>query len=279
MHSSFGADEVRCAAEDAFGVQFAVFKPLGAGNSSRNFHAVTAGGDEYFIKVANADRTRRISAYLAKLSSPLIPGLAFGGKRGHIGRYEITAFAWVRGGYNIAPHHLTKPQIAAILEGYETLSEAFSAVDAGLLEKWSGADAAAAAAGLPLRPIHGDFHFRNYFLRGDKLIACCDFECMRLGIATEDLARIFIHAMERTHFWHLPHQIALHRNFARMVAMSRYPESAWRAAVDQYISYKSERRRAKRANDFFARVEGLLRAPLYAAFRRRCVKKSPPAQA
>lgn len=255
------------AAEKAFGCVFSSFKRLGMGNSSRNFRAEQPDGHAVLVKFANERRSNRLLPRLRAMSSPLIPSLAFGGATGRFGRYVVSAIEWCGRGSSIPPHMLTDGRLRAILAGYAQLSDVFAAVDATTLEGCPGLEEAARRCGLAPRPIHGDFHYCNYFLDGDAFTACFDFEFMRLGLPTEDLLRIFAHALERTRFWSVRRMDAICRNFGRLVRFSPYGEEAWLAAIDLHELAKTSSRAAKKCG-IFSKIEAVLRSSLYRRLRR-----------
>lgn len=257
------------AAENGFACTFVSFTRLGAGNSSRNFRAELPDGHVALVKLANESRSSRLLPRLRAMSSPLVPPLAFGGKTGRFGRYVISAIEWCGRGANIPPHMMTEAQLRAIVSGYAQLIEVFGAVDATTLEVSPGIDEIAQKCGLAPRPIHGDFHYCNFFLSEDELTGCFDFEFMRLGIPTEDLLRIFAHALERTRIWRWRRMNAIYRNFGRLVQLSPYGEEAWLAAVDLHELDKTRRRAKKKGGmTFIAKIEEALRSPLYRRLRR-----------
>lgn len=256
------------AAEQAFGCEFTSFERIAAGKSSFNYKAVTPDGHRYFVKITKPYRIDRILARVGVISSPLIPGLAFGGKVGSFGKDAICAIDWCERGENIPPHLLTTAQMKAICEGYREISRALSAVDHSGLSKMDGMEEAAKKCGITPRPIHGDFHYQNYYLHDGVLSACYDMECMRLGLPTEDLLRIFVHAIERTRFWRLHRLNVLYKNLTEMVRVSDYPKSAWLAAVEIYRRYKTGRRLEKSSYPIIVKIDNWFRAPYYRRFRR-----------
>lgn len=274
---------VQLAAEDAFGVAFASFVRVHAGNSSANYRAATTSGDTYFVKCASRRTIDGVLKRQAQIVSPLVPAVAFAGRTGESGKKALCAFAWATDGASVPPGHFTPADIAAILAGYRELSRAFAAVDASALDAWDGLDEAAKVASLKPCAIHGDFHYKNFFLASDparadapvRLTACFDFECMRRGLPTEDLLRIFVHALERTRFWRFATIGAILRNFTCLVRASDYSEAAFLAAIDLYERHKRARRRAKAAHPLWAALEAALRAPLYRRLRR-AVKAGMP---
>ena len=255
------------AAEDAFGCTFKSFDRIHAGNSSQNFRAVAEDGTPYFVKFAKPKSIARDTSRLSKLDSPLIPGLAFGGRKGTFGDKEIIATRWCTGKC-IPPHKLTPAEIAAIVSGYDEISRALSAIPAESLAAPQDAAAVEAQAGAMIRPIHGDFHYRNFFFRDGALSACFDFEMMRMGLPAEDFLRIFVHAIERTRFWRFARLAAIKRNLAEMVRTAPCQRGAWIAAIDLYERHKYERRAMKTRRKWVAKLEKFIRAPLYRSLRR-----------
>lgn len=256
------------ASERAFDCVFDSFTRLGAGNSSRNFRAVMPDGRKVLVKFANERRSELLLPRLRSISSRLVPPLAFGGATGRFRHYVISAMEWCGRGENIPPYEFTDGQLRGILAGYAELTDAFAAVDAASLQGSESLRDVAGRCGLVPRPIHGDFHYRNFFMDGDSLVACFDFECMRLGIPTEDLLRIFVHELERTRFWCLGRTNAIFRNFGRLVALSPYGMVEWLAAIDIYERNKAQHRAAKKKLPFIASVEAVFRSPLYRRLRR-----------
>lgn len=260
--------DMRKAAEEAFGCRFAEFSPIGLGNSSDNFRAAMPDGKLYFVKFATRRHVKLTLDPLKAISSPLVPRPAFGGATGKFGNLSICAIEWLESGKNIPPHLLTHGQIAGIRDGYEEFSSALSAIPCDSLNATDGLAAAAASCAMEPRTVHGDFTYRNFFMKGDALVACFDLECIRRGLPTEDLMNIFVHEMERTRFWRISRLAALKRNFAYLVSISQYPASAWLAAIDLYELRKSSRRAQKQRVKAFAAIERFFRAPLYAQLRR-----------
>lgn len=236
---------VQTAAEAAFGVRFVSFKPVHQGNSSENYRAETADGRKYFVKAARASAVRTVMERTLAVSSPLVPALAFGGATAELdgGKRLVCAFEWAPPGVSVPPWLLTPARLRAIADGYRELSRAFGG------------------------KIHGDFHYKNFFLDGDRLSACFDLEKMRDGLPTEDLLRIFAHALERTRFWKRKRLAAVFRNFASLVAISGYPREMWLEAIDRYERHKLERRLKKARFPLFASIEAALRRPLYSRLR------------
>lgn len=256
------------AAEQSFGCTFASFVRIHAGKSSLNYRAETPDGHRYFVKFCTPGHIKRIFGLVGAISSPLIPGIAFNGATGQFGKWGICAIEWCEGGDNIPPHLLTPQLMKDINDGYREISRAFSAVDARSLSVREGAEGAAKACGLELRPIHGDFHYMNYFMRNGVLSACYDLECMRLGLPTEDLLRIFIHAIERTRCWRFMRIRRIFRNLTEMVRLSDYSKDAWLAAVTIYENYKTKRRAEKSSHPLFVKIDNWLRSPYYRRLRR-----------
>ncbi len=259
------------AAEKAFSCVFTEFRRLGAGNSSRNFRAVLADGGVVLVKFANDYRTARFLPRLQAISSPLVPRPAFGGATGKFGRYVISAQEWCARGANVPADQLTDAQLRGIVAGHAQLLDALAAVDASTLPSAVGVVAAARGCGLEPCTIHGDFHYRNFFMDGDSMTACFDLESVRRGLPTEDLLRVFAHPLERTRIWYWRRMNVLYRNFARLVEFSPYGRDAWLAAIDIHESNKAARRLAKKRRrriDIFAKFEAMLRAPLYRRLRR-----------
>lgn len=256
------------AAEKAFGCAFASFARIHAGESSRNYRAETPDGRKYFVKFAPPGHVKKILERLGAISSPLIPGLAFNGATGTLGDKAICAIEWSEGGVNIPPHLLTKRQIKSIREGYEEISRGLSSVDPRLLKPRGRVEEAAKECGLAVVPIHGDFHYMNYFMRDGAVSSCFDIESMRLGIPTEDLLRIFAHAIERTRLWNVGRLDAIYRNLTEMVRVSSFSKDAWLAAVRLYIDHKTGRRVEKSAFPLLMKIGNWLRSPYYRRMRR-----------
>ena len=249
------------AAERALGCEFASFRRVHAGKNSVNYRAETPEGRLYLVKFACPYRAERVLARLGAISSPLIPPLALCGRTGTFGRFVICALEWCKDGANIPPHVLTSAQIAAIVEGYRELSRAFSAVEPRLLEAPEEAVEAAKRCGAALRPIHGDFHYKNFFLDGDRFCACFDVECMRLGMPAEDLLRIFAHELDRTRFWCFRRIGRIYRNLSEMVRISGIPKAEWLEAVALHVGHKEKRRMEKGRAHFVAKIDNFLRGP------------------
>lgn len=253
------------AAERAFGVTFARFDRLSAGNSSRNFRAETDAGARYFIKFAPARVIDAVFSWHSALATPLVPAVAFGGRTGALDGHRCCAFEWCDGETSVDPERLTSAQIASLVEAYARLSAALQAVAEPPCRV---ACAEEVDAGMPMRVIHGDLHYKNVFFRGDTVMHFLDFEKMRRGYPTEDLLRFFLHALERTRFWRFRRMDALVGNFAETVRQSPYPAAAWLAAIDIHEKYKAARRRMKSRFGFAKACERLLRAPLYRRLRK-----------
>lgn len=239
------AIEIEKAASAAFGVAFTSFMPVHQGNSSENFCAVAADGRRFFVKVARAGTVRKLIDQMRGIASRLVPTLAFGGAVGSLegGKRLVCAFEWAADGVSVPPWLLTEAQLRAIVDGYRELSHAFGG------------------------KIHGDFHYKNFFLKDDRLVACFDLEKMRDGLPTEDLLRIFVHALERTRFWCRGRIAAIMRNFSKLVAISGYSCYDWLEAVERYERHKLERRQAKARFSVFASIEAALRSSLYSSLR------------
>lgn len=251
------------AAEQAFGCTFASFIRIHAGNSSLNYRADTPDGHKYFVKFCTPGHVKRIFGLMGAISSPLIPGIAFNGATGKYGKWGICAIEWCEGGENIPPHRLTTELLKAITDGYGEISQALSSVDSARLEIREGTAEAAKECGLELRPIHGDFHYMNYFMRDGRISACYDLETLRLGIPTEDMLRIFVHEIERTRCWNFHRISTIYRKLTEMVRISPYPKKAWLAAVRLYRDRKIRRRIEKAKFPLFVKIDNWLRSPYY----------------
>lgn len=263
MTSSIKKSPEWAAAEQAFGCTFDSFIRIHAGKSSFNYRADTPEGHRYFVKFCTPGHVKRIFGLLGSISSPLIPGIAFNGATGKFGKWGICAIEWCEGGQNIPPHLLTPELLKAVSEGYEEISKALSAVDPARLEIREGAVEAAKESGLPLRPIHGDFHYMNYFIRDGRICACYDMEMMRMGIPTEDTLRIFAHEIERTRCWNIWRISTIYRKLTEMVRISPYPKKAWLVAVKLYGDHKIRRRIEKAKFALFVKIDNWLRSPYY----------------
>ena len=234
------------AAGEVVGEEFAAFTRLG-GNSSTNFHAVAKSGAEYFIKFAPrgvGEMTARLYASLKPAG--IIPPLVKFEQRAE----AVLVFRWAKGGV-VEPWRYSRAQIAALCKAHAQLMATLGDVPGELAyPAWKGADAHAAR----LAPIHGDFHCRNFHFDGDRVVACFDFERLRTGLPTEDLLRVFVHAYERTRFWHFKRIAALKRNLRLCIELSGYDSSLWAAAIDAYLRHKEERRAAKAKCPAFAAI-------------------------
>ena len=255
------------AAESAFGTVFVSFGRVAEGNSSQNYHAEAEDGRQFFVKLATARAVARAIARQGAADSPLVPRVAFSGATGELDRWRICAFEWMEGGESIPPERLSPALIEALLSGYSRLSEALARVPADSIPVPPGLDEAVKRAGEPARPIHGDFHYRNFFFRDGALFACFDLEKMRMGFPAEDLLRVFVHALERTRFWNLGKIRAIERNFAETVRRSPWPQEAWLVAIDLYEAHKAHRRAGKARFRLFLEIENFLRSPLYRKMR------------
>ena len=248
IRSKYGVRDVtsrQLAAERTFGVRFARFDPLALGNSSANYKAVAADGRAYLVKFTSPDKTDFIVRILSRLSSPLVPSLSFGGKTGNCGATRFFAMEWLAEGQSVDPADLSSAQIDSLLAAYADLSQAMGP-----------------------GKIHGDLHYRNIFFVGDRVRAFLDFEKLRDGAPTDDLLRIFLHALDRTRFWRVGRLAAIERNFRTLVERSGYPADLWRASIDRAEEHKIARRREKSRHGWTKSVERWLRAPLYAKMRR-----------
>ena len=263
------------AAERTFGVTFASFDRLSAGNSSRNYCATTDTGDRYFVKFASRPVIETAVARYRLLKSPRIPALAFDGAIGEAGPWTFCAFTWFDRGVSPAPYDYTDGQIRSLCAFHAQLMDDLAVLPRDGLRTRDGFETL--ARGATARVIHGDFHCRNFFFRGEVASACFDFECLRLGLAAEDLLRVFVHAMERTRFWRVGRLLRTARNLTACVRHSGLDRDEFLAALELYVAHKNEVRRRKKRIRLFARVEELCRAPLYVFLRRtiRCASLPP----
>lgn len=254
----------QAAAERTFGVRFASFRRLAAGNSSANYRALAQDGRAWFVKFAKpkdiATAVRRARA----VSSPLVPALAFGGRVGSCGCLDFCALEWLERGASVDPADMTPEMCGALVAAYRRFSEAMQAAS-GDLE--TPCDLGAAGFGTVPRAIHGDMHFRNIFFYGGEVAAFFDLEKMRMGHPAEDLLRVFVHALERTRFWWRERTAAILRAFSETVRRAGFPASAWMSAIALYERRKADHRARKSRFPLVKRVEAAFRAPLYARLR------------
>lgn len=248
------------AAERTFGVAFTAFERLSVGNSSRNYRATTAAGERYFVKFASPKVIDLAITRDRLMKSPRVPVLAFGGVRGELGDQAFCAFEWLDGLESFPPHTYTEGQIRSICDFHARLMDDFAALPRDGLA--TCADFDARTHGGARRVIHGDFHCGNFGFRDGRACACFDFESMRLGLAAEDLLRIFVHALERTRFWRVGRILRTVRNLTTCVRLSGLGRDEFLAALDLYVAHKQSARRRKKRLAFLARLEEMLRAPL-----------------
>ena len=261
-------EEERLAAAATFGVNFISFERLSAGNSSRNFRAVTQDGKSYFVKFAPERDIERAIEKLSKISSPLIPTLAFGGKSGKFASVGFFATNWAAEGKSIPPDEFTEENISSILEAYSSLSAALQAIDPDCLGAWDGLEEEARKLSITPKTIHGDFHYKNFFFRNGKVSAVFDLECIRRGLETDDLLRIFIHALERTPFYKTRKRQKIKENFAKLVAKSPYPRESFLASLKLYERHKIARRKAKSRSRILFAIENYFRTKIYRSLER-----------
>ena len=248
------------AAERAFGVEFASFERVAAGNSSVNAKATTADGRSYFVKFSPSRLAESAMRRVASVVTPLVPRLAFGGASGELGASRFFATEWCPRGASVDPAEMSAAQCGAFVSAYAGLSRAMQSAVADLPRR---DDLKAFDFGMEPVAIHGDLHFRNFFFDGDEVSAFFDLETMRVGYPTEDLLRVFVHALERTRFWRRGRIAAVERAFGEVVRRSGYPAKAWIAAVDLHMRRKGERRLRRSAFPAAKRFEAWLRAGLY----------------
>ena len=251
-------------AESALGTSFSSFTAVKAGNSSKNYKAVTAEGFAYFIKFAPADVVEQTVGYCRQISSPYVAALAFGGRSGFAGGRRVCAFDWREGGTSVHPADMTPAQVSSLVRAYGEFARSLQAV--GDLD--AAPDPEGLSFGMAPGVIHGDLHCGNIFFTGEAVTAFMDFEKLRRGWPTEDLLRVFVHAMERTRFWRCGRMARMEANFAACVRESPYPAEAWLAAVGLYEARKGRHRARKARSGWLAAAERLLRAPLYRRLRR-----------
>lgn len=258
------------AAERTFGVAFTAFERLSVGNSSRNYRATTAVGERYFVKFASPKVIDLAITRDRLMKSPRVPALAFGGVRGELGDQAFCAFEWLDGLESFPPHTYTEGQIRSICDFHAQLMNDFAALPHDGLQTRAGFDTR--THGATPRVIHGDFHCRNFGFRDGRVCACFDFESMRLGLAAEDLLRIFVHALERTRFWRVGRILRTVRNLTTCVRLSGLGRDEFLAALDLYVLHKRDARRRKKRLPVLARIEEPLRAPLYRLLRRAILR-------
>ncbi|MBQ6138016.1 MAG: phosphotransferase [Kiritimatiellae bacterium] len=252
------------AAERTFGVKFTRFERTAFGNSSVNYRAVAEDGSEYFVKFAPPKTVEAVERRTASASTPLLPGLAFGGRTGEFRGWRICAAEW-RVGECVDPADLTPAKARSLLSAHRAL---LLALQGSAAELPRPGDLADFDFGVAPCAIHGDMHCRNVMFRGDEVSAFCDLEMMRIGYPTEDLLRVFIHALERTRFWRSGRIAAICRAFGTLVRESGFPRKAWLAAIALHESRKTRRREAKARFPALKRIERHLRSPYYRMLRR-----------
>lgn len=234
----------QCAAEEIFGTRFVVFRRLATGNSSTNYKAIGEDGKAYFVKFAAAADVDSLIQLYMHLRTPLVPKVAFGGKTGDFDGERVIAMDWVDGGVSIDPESLNQEQMDSLLSAYDELSRAMG-------------------EGM----IHGDMHFNNIFFKGNHVVAFLDFEMMCRGEPTDDLLRVFLHALERTRFWRLRRISKIECNFRALVGRSRYATEMWLGSIDSYEQRKNARRKKKSRFGWAKSIERRLRSSLYVKMR------------
>lgn len=241
LRGDAGTARLKAACERGFGVAFRALAPVAGGHSSWNYRAETSEGARHFVKVTSRESAARQLRCLGAIDSPLVPKLSFGGKTFELADRVVLATSWVDDAAPVDPEKLTADEMRALLDAYAEL-----------------------ARGLPAGMIHGDLHCGNVLYRAGRVAAFVDFEMMRPGLPTEDLSRVFVHAMERTRFWRVIRHGRIFRNFATVVRESRYPERDWLAALERYFAHKRARRLAKASrHPLLLRFETGLRMPFY----------------
>lgn len=255
------------AAERTFGVGFSSFSPIAAGNSSSNYKAVAAGGRAYFVKFAPPRSLDVVVRRALAVISPLVPALAFGGAVGECGDLRFCAFEWIGRGTVVDPAEFSAARCASLLSAYDAFSRSLQAAAADLrrpddLDGFGG----------DVRAVHGDLHCRNLVFDGDDVVAFFDLEKMRIGHPTEDLLKLFVHALERTRFWRRGRIAAIERAFGELVRQSAFELDAWLAAISLHERRKSARRSQKSRLPVLKRVEAVFRAPLYRRLREIAVE-------
>ena len=246
----------RQAVERGFGVRLYDFVRLTVGKTSVNFKATALDGRRYFVKFARKRALEKAQLVDARVRSPLIGKMAFGGRSFPYGEWMCFAFDWIDGARSVRPQDLTSRQVRSLAEAYAQMSDALRDADVG---DGSG------------RPIHGDLHYDNIFFRGDEVVAFFDFEMLRRGLPTEDLVRIFSHCLERTRFWRVITIRRIYSAFRELVRASRYSPADWIEAIDRSECGKRVSRLRKRNRSAVAHVENFLVSWIYRGLRN-CVK-------
>ncbi len=243
---------VKKAAEDFFGVRFASFKRIHCGNSSVNWRAVEACEPPraYFVKLAKPHAVETALANTAAVATPLVPRAAFGARSFPFSGRLVCAFEWIDDGASVPPWLLSKDQIQGIADGYRELSKVFAG------------------------RIHGDLHYKNFFLSSSRLSACFDLEKMREGAPAEDLLRIFVHALERTRFWRFSRTKAILGNLQLMILASGLERSDFIHALELYEAHKNSRRKKKSRFALFATIEKFFRSRYYSRIRKAILASS-----
>ena len=232
------------AAEKIFGIRFVEFRRLAAGNTAKNYKAVAEDGKAYFVKSASAADVDSLIQLYASLCSPLVPKVAFGGKTGDFDGERMFAMDWVDGGVSVDPENLNQEQMDSLLLSYDELS---LAMGEGM--------------------IHGDIHYNNILFKGNRVVSFLDFEMMRRGEPTDDLLRVFIHALERTRFWRVRRISKIESNFRTLVGRSKYSKELWLGSIDRHEQRKNARRKKKSRFGWAKAIECKLRSPLYVKMR------------
>lgn len=241
--------------------RFVSFSQVSGGNSSLNFRARSKGGEAVLVKFAKPSRLKKAVGILRKLQTPLVPRVVMDVQVTNDRDYDVCAIAWAEGKTQDAAD-LDERQAGFIVQAYKELAQAMQNVRGDL----QGAEA---IAGFKTVAIHGDLNWRNILYKEDGSVdAFLDFEQMRLGLATEDLLRIPLHAMERTRFWRRKRLRRLEGVLSAIIKASQYSKEEWLAALEAYIERKKARRTKKSSFAFAKEAESFLRLPMYVRIRR-----------
>lgn len=250
--------------ENAYSTKLKSFEPINGGNYSFNFKAVDVSDKAYFVKVTLPKTAERLVKTYSYLKTPLVPNLCFDGKVANVrGNSAMLVYEWHEKGKYIDPVDFNLNKIDSLLEEYEKLSKVMQ--NAKEIEIKS--DLERFDFGLEARVIHGDMHIRNVLFDGDQVSAFVDFELFRKGYPTEDLLRVFIHALERVRFWRLKRIRTIENHFKTMVERSSYPKKSWLAAIDLHEARKSASRRRKAKSGIIADIDAYLRKRFYKKLR------------
>lgn len=265
MKRDFTLEALRAALESGYGVTVAHLKQLGGYAHSINFKVRTAKHGSFAAKCFPADSVNMFARLLSHTESVNATDAAvrvFGGKILDFGSWKVMALKWIRG-RRCFPDRLTDAgrknflaahmaflaglsddgQILPIRDGLALKHELLARLKGGnapelVRELKLMSDATLTLPAEKVRIIHGDLHWENFRVDGDRVTGFLDIEELRFGTPAEDLVRYVICRAEHLRWYAIGGYRRLRRVFRDFVRESSFTRREWLFAIDGYLLRK-----------------------------------------